>query len=102
MPPLIHHPQIPQLQFSRALSACVRECFNRMEHMDTELRTRLVKMLSYQLSNFEYQWPWNRCVGTVGSVIPSIVLVANIWCTIWRCFGCLCCSTAVCEHCCGC
>jgi len=66
-----HHPpphscpnlQLPRLEFPKALSGCVRECFARVPVMDPELRTRLLTWLSYHLSNFEYQWPWDRWVG---------------------------------------
>ncbi|MEW5299601.1 MAG: hypothetical protein WDW36_002600 [Sanguina aurantia] len=46
--------------FARALSTCVRELYSALPHMDPELRSRLVGWLSYHLSNFEYQWPWDR------------------------------------------
>ncbi|MEW5312745.1 MAG: hypothetical protein WDW38_004354 [Sanguina aurantia] len=46
--------------FARALSSCVRELYSALPHMDPELRSRLVGWLSYHLSNFEYQWPWDR------------------------------------------
>eukprot|EP00798_Chlamydomonas_sp_ICE-L_P025486 gene25486-11144_t len=47
-------------EFPKALSACVRELFSRMAGLEPELRSRLVEWLSYHLSNFEYQWPWER------------------------------------------
>ena len=51
---------MPNFEFPRPLSACVRELFARVHVLDPELRTRLVSFLSYHLSNFEYQWPWER------------------------------------------
>ena len=47
--------------FPKPMSGCVRECFNRVPAMDPELRSRLLMWLSYHLSNFNYQWPWDRC-----------------------------------------
>ncbi len=52
--------QFPRFEFPKALSACVRELFARMPGMDPTLRSRLVEWLSYHLSNFEFQWPWDR------------------------------------------
>jgi len=46
--------------FPRAMSACVRECFSRMNVMDPALRLRLAEWLAYHLSNFDYLWPWAR------------------------------------------
>lgn len=46
--------------FPRAMSACVRECFARMNVMDPALRERLAEWLAYHLSNYEYVWPWAR------------------------------------------
>ncbi|KAL4428043.1 hypothetical protein ABPG75_002132 [Micractinium tetrahymenae] len=46
--------------FPRAMSACVRECFARMNVMDPHLRLRLAEWLAYHLSNFEYVWPWAK------------------------------------------
>ena len=46
--------------FPRAMSACVRECFSRMNVMDPALRERLAEWLAYHLSNFEYVWPWSK------------------------------------------
>lgn len=46
--------------FPRAMSACIRECFARMNVMDPALRERLAEWLAYHLSNFEYLWPWAK------------------------------------------
>lgn len=46
--------------FPRSMSACVRECFARMDVMDPELRMRLADWLAYHLSNFEFMWPWDK------------------------------------------
>ncbi|PSC75984.1 nuclear cap-binding subunit 1 [Micractinium conductrix] len=46
--------------FPRAMSACVRESFARMNVMDPHLRLRLAEWLAYHLSNFEYVWPWAK------------------------------------------
>ncbi|CAL8461756.1 g1287 [Coccomyxa elongata] len=46
--------------FPRSMSACVRECFARMDVMDPELRIRLADWLAYHLSNFEFMWPWDK------------------------------------------
>jgi nuclear cap-binding protein subunit 1 len=46
--------------FPRAMSACIRECFARMNVMDPSLRERLAEWLAYHLSNFEYLWPWAK------------------------------------------
>lgn len=46
--------------FPRAMSACVRECFARMPCLDVDLRFRLAEWLAYQLSCFEYVWPWSK------------------------------------------
>ncbi|KAL6777050.1 CBP80 [Auxenochlorella protothecoides x Auxenochlorella symbiontica] len=46
--------------FPRAMSACVRECFARMNTMDMNLRFRLAEWLAYHLSCFEYVWPWSK------------------------------------------
>lgn len=46
--------------FPRAMSACVRECFSRMNVLDPALRIRLAEWLAFHLSNFEYIWPWGR------------------------------------------
>lgn len=46
--------------FPRAMSACVRESFARMEVLDPGLRGRLAEWLAYHLSNFEYVWPWAK------------------------------------------
>lgn len=46
--------------FPRAMSACVRESFARMNVMDPSLRERLAEWLAYHLSNFEYIWPWAK------------------------------------------
>ncbi|GAB4821122.1 hypothetical protein N2152v2_008168 [Parachlorella kessleri] len=46
--------------FPRAMSACVRETFARMNVLDVTLRSRLAEWLAYHLSNFEYVWPWER------------------------------------------
>ena len=61
IPPCPSFPfQIPQFDFTRPLSGCVRELFSRLPVMDPELRTRFVSWLSYHLSNFDYTWPWDR------------------------------------------
>jgi nuclear cap-binding protein subunit 1 len=52
--------KVPHFQFARALSSCVRELFGCMPYMDPELRFRLASWLSYHLSSFNYQWPWDR------------------------------------------
>ncbi|KAG1677554.1 hypothetical protein FOA52_014452 [Chlamydomonas sp. UWO 241] len=52
--------KIPKFEFPKALSACVRELFARVPVMAPELRGRVISWLSYHLSNFEYQWPWDR------------------------------------------
>lgn len=52
--------KIPTFQFPRALSSCIRELFARMPHMDPELFDRVLSWLSYHLSNFGYQWLWDR------------------------------------------
>ncbi|GIL70850.1 hypothetical protein Vretimale_3926 [Volvox reticuliferus] len=52
--------KVPQFQFARALSSCVRELFGCMPFLDPELRFRLASWLSYHLSSFGYQWPWDR------------------------------------------
>lgn len=52
--------KIPAFQFARALSSCVRELFAATPHLDPELTERLLSWLSYHLSNFGYQWPWDR------------------------------------------
>ena len=46
--------------FPRAMSACVRESFARINVMDPALRERLAEWLAYHLSNFEYLWPWTK------------------------------------------
>lgn len=46
--------------FPTSMSACVRECFARMDVMDPEMRTRLCDWLAYHLSNFEFMWPWDK------------------------------------------
>lgn len=46
--------------FPRAMSACVRECFARMNVMDPHLRLRLAEWLAFHLSNYEYVWPWAK------------------------------------------
>lgn len=53
--------KIPSFQFARALSSCVRELFAATPFLDPELRARLVSWLSYHLSSFGLQWPWDRC-----------------------------------------
>lgn len=52
--------KVPAFQFARALSSCVRELFGCMPYLDPELRMRLASWLSYHLSSFGYQWPWDR------------------------------------------
>ncbi|GFR42954.1 hypothetical protein Agub_g3845 [Astrephomene gubernaculifera] len=52
--------KVPHFQFARALSSCVRELFGCMPYLDPELRCRLASWLSYHLSSFSYQWPWDR------------------------------------------
>ncbi|GLC43068.1 hypothetical protein PLESTB_000866500 [Pleodorina starrii] len=52
--------KVPHFQFARALSSCVRELFGCMPYLDPELRFRLASWLSYHLSSFGYQWPWDR------------------------------------------
>jgi len=49
-----------QRLFPRAMSACMRECFARMNVMDPALRERLAEWLAYHLSNFDYVWPWTK------------------------------------------
>ena len=46
--------------FPKAMSGCVRELFARMGVLDTELRGRLAEWLAFQLSNFEFVWPWHK------------------------------------------
>lgn len=48
--------------FPRAMSACVRECFSRINVMDPCLRQRLAEWLAYHVSNYEYVWPWQKWV----------------------------------------
>ncbi|EFJ50956.1 hypothetical protein VOLCADRAFT_88418 [Volvox carteri f. nagariensis] len=52
--------KVPQFQFARALSSCVRELFGCMPYLDPELRFRLASWLSYHLCSFGFQWPWDR------------------------------------------
>ena len=47
-------------KFPRPMSACVRECFLRVDALDPELRTRLATWLAMHLSNFDFMWPWER------------------------------------------
>ncbi|KAK9820118.1 hypothetical protein WJX72_006327 [[Myrmecia] bisecta] len=46
--------------FPRSMSACVRNCFTRMNCLDPELRLRLADWLAYHLSNFQFVWPWDK------------------------------------------
>lgn len=46
--------------FPRAMAACVREVFGKLEALDVECRLRLSEWLAYHLSNFNFQWPWER------------------------------------------
>ncbi|KAJ9529912.1 hypothetical protein QJQ45_022282 [Haematococcus lacustris] len=52
--------KVPYLEFARALSGCVRECYARVGVMDMELRRRLLHWLAYHLSNYQFQWPWDK------------------------------------------
>lgn len=60
--------KLPTLFFPRVLSSCVRELFACMPYLDPELVERVLSWHSYHLSNFTYQWPWDR------SVLPCILL----------------------------
>ena len=46
--------------FPRPMSACVRECFQRMGALDPELRGRLAAWLALHLAHFEFMWPWDK------------------------------------------
>ncbi len=46
--------------FPRSMSACVRECFSRLNTADPEVRGRFARWLAYHLSNFEFVWPWDK------------------------------------------
>lgn len=47
-------------EFPRAMAGCVRELFGKLEALDVECRLRLSEWLAYHLSNFNFQWPWER------------------------------------------
>ena len=51
--------------FPKSMSGCVRELFARMGVMDTELRGRLAEWLAFQLSNFDFVWPWHKWLHVV-------------------------------------
>lgn len=51
--------------FPKSMSGCVRELFARMGLMDTELRGRLAEWLAFQLSNFDFVWPWHKWLHVV-------------------------------------
>lgn len=46
--------------FPRAMSACVRECFSRINVMDPSLSQILAEWLAYHISNYDYVWPWQK------------------------------------------
>lgn len=46
--------------FPRAMSACVRECFSRVNIMDPSLSQILAEWLAYHISNYDYVWPWQK------------------------------------------
>ena len=46
--------------FARPIFACVKECFNRIHFMDQFLVQRLAEWLAYHVSNYNFQWPWER------------------------------------------
>lgn len=47
-------------EFPRAMVGCVRELFGKLDALDVECRLRLSEWLAYHLSNFNFQWPWER------------------------------------------
>ena len=46
--------------FSRPIFACVKECFSRLTFLDPFLAQRLAEWLAYHVSNYNFQWPWER------------------------------------------
>jgi nuclear cap-binding protein subunit 1 len=48
------------MNFSRPMSACVKECFTRMPVLDPYLTQILAEWLAYHVSNYNFGWPWER------------------------------------------
>ena len=46
--------------FSRPIFACMKECFSRIHFLDQFLVQRLAEWLAYHVSNYNFQWPWER------------------------------------------
>ena len=46
--------------FSRPIFACIKECFLRLNYLDPFLAQRLAEWLAYHVSNYNFQWPWDR------------------------------------------
>jgi len=58
--------------FSRPIFACMKECFSRIHFMDQFLVQRLAEWLAYHVSNYNFQWPWERWAHVLEAPDPDL------------------------------